>query len=197
MQINSYEGSCKFMNKFTREYLGFSLEELNLLGSRYITQDIFHQGEVEQLVGAIKNFHHQNNMNERLTFFQRIKPRKKKFYEWVYINSKLIETPDSIYNDRLLVTCPVSEMAGYSRQISKVLDENQYFKRYFKRYCCLTSREKEIIPLVATGFKNAEIAEALFISKETVNQHRKNINSKLEFKTYYELIKFAETFELL
>jgi len=197
LQLNSYNGVCRFMNKYTQDYLGVSLGEISLIGEKYKQLDIFSQEEIASLLPKIKEFHHQNSTNGKLSVFQRIKPRGKKHFEWVYITSKLIDTPGESFKDRLLITCPVKEMGSYSEKIHKVLDENQYFKKHFKKFALLTLREKEIIPLIAVGFTNIEIAQKLFISKETVSQHRKNINRKLEFKTYYELIKFAETFEML
>ena len=44
----------------------------------------------------------------------------------------------------------------------------------------LTSRETEIVELVARGMRNKEIASALQISQETVHVHMKNIYAKLE-----------------
>lgn len=44
----------------------------------------------------------------------------------------------------------------------------------------LTKREKEVMELSATGMTNKEIAEALFISVSTVNNHWINIFVKLE-----------------
>jgi DNA-binding NarL/FixJ family response regulator len=43
----------------------------------------------------------------------------------------------------------------------------------------LTSREEEILNLIARGYKNREVAEMLFISRETVRWHVRGINSKL------------------
>jgi LuxR family maltose regulon positive regulatory protein len=43
----------------------------------------------------------------------------------------------------------------------------------------LSQRELEILTLIATGLKNKEIAEQLFISLNTVLYHIKNIYSKL------------------
>jgi DNA-binding NarL/FixJ family response regulator len=55
----------------------------------------------------------------------------------------------------------------------------------------LTSREKEILTLVATGSSSKEIGEKLFISVRTVETHRNNIMHKLEVKNSAELIKYA------
>ena len=44
----------------------------------------------------------------------------------------------------------------------------------------LSERELEILTLIASGLKNKEIAEQLFISLNTVHYHTKNIYSKLD-----------------
>lgn len=55
----------------------------------------------------------------------------------------------------------------------------------------LTLREKEILTLIAKEFTNAEIAEQLFISQRTVDNHRLNILFKLGVKNTAGLIKKA------
>jgi DNA-binding NarL/FixJ family response regulator len=55
----------------------------------------------------------------------------------------------------------------------------------------LSSREMELLKLVAEGKSNKDIADALFISIRTVESHKNHIMSKLELKNTVELIKFA------
>ena len=55
----------------------------------------------------------------------------------------------------------------------------------------LTTRETEILQLVAEGMTNQEIAEKLFISPSTVDTHRKNIMSKLDIHSVAGLVKYA------
>lgn len=55
----------------------------------------------------------------------------------------------------------------------------------------LTDREKEIIQLIANEHTTDEIAEKLFISKSTIETHRKNIFYKLQVKNIAGLIKKA------
>lgn len=50
----------------------------------------------------------------------------------------------------------------------------------------LTSREEEVLRLVAQGFINKEIADTLGISLETVRQHLKNCYAKLHVRTRTE-----------
>lgn len=57
----------------------------------------------------------------------------------------------------------------------------------------LTPREKEILKLIIDGKTSDEIALILFISKHTVNSHRKNMLRKSNCKTNSELIVKAIT----
>lgn len=55
----------------------------------------------------------------------------------------------------------------------------------------LTPREVDVLKLVALGYTNKEIANALFISTHTVISHRKNISEKLGIKTISGLTMYA------
>jgi two-component system response regulator NreC len=58
-------------------------------------------------------------------------------------------------------------------------------------YETLTTREREVLHLVAEGHTNAEIAERLFISRRTVETHRANLMRKLGLRTQTALISYA------
>jgi DNA-binding NarL/FixJ family response regulator len=55
----------------------------------------------------------------------------------------------------------------------------------------LTQREKEVLELIVQEFTSKEIADKLFISKQTVDTHRLNIMLKTECKSLVGLIKYA------
>src|SRR6266508_1233257 len=55
----------------------------------------------------------------------------------------------------------------------------------------LTQRENEILRLVAKGYTYREIAEKLFISMKTVQNHVQNILTKLQLRKRYELMRYA------
>jgi DNA-binding NarL/FixJ family response regulator len=55
----------------------------------------------------------------------------------------------------------------------------------------LTPRELEIVKLVAEGHTSDEIAEALVISRKTVEHHRSNILEKLGMRDRVELTRYA------
>jgi DNA-binding NarL/FixJ family response regulator len=55
----------------------------------------------------------------------------------------------------------------------------------------LSKKEKEIIKLIIEGFQSKEIAEMLFISKTTVDTHRRNIHRKLNTANSGDLIRLV------
>jgi len=60
-----------------------------------------------------------------------------------------------------------------------------------KKFEGLTSREAQVLQLVACGFLNKQIADKLAISLHTVISHRKNITHKLQIKTVAGLTIYA------
>jgi DNA-binding NarL/FixJ family response regulator len=55
----------------------------------------------------------------------------------------------------------------------------------------LSQREREIVGLVAQGYKNKEMAEKMFISEQTVKNHLHNIFDKLGVSDRLELALYA------
>ncbi|AXI01002.1 DNA-binding response regulator [Sporosarcina sp. PTS2304] len=66
----------------------------------------------------------------------------------------------------------------------KLSDEDDPFK-------ILSKREIEILPLVAKGYGNKEIAEMLYISVKTVEAHKAKMMDKLQLKSRPELVEYA------
>jgi two-component system response regulator NreC len=61
----------------------------------------------------------------------------------------------------------------------------------------LTPREQEVLGLLVRGYTNRQVAEELCISTRTVEGHRANIMSKLEFRNRAEMVNFGEQCGLL
>jgi two-component system response regulator NreC len=55
----------------------------------------------------------------------------------------------------------------------------------------LTPRELEVLRLIALGHTSTEIADALHLSRRTVEAHRAHIHHKLRTKTRAELVRYA------
>jgi two-component system nitrate/nitrite response regulator NarL len=75
-----------------------------------------------------------------------------------------------------------------SEEVSQILMENPEKE---KPKPVLTSRETEIVRLIADDKTNKEIAQELFISERTVETHRKNIMRKTQTGTVVSLLKYA------
>ncbi|EKU46783.1 nitrate respiration regulation response regulator NreC [Staphylococcus massiliensis] len=61
----------------------------------------------------------------------------------------------------------------------------------------LTKRELEILPLIAKGYGNKDIANKLFVSVKTVEAHKTRIMDKLNLKSKPELVEYALKKKLL
>ena len=88
-----------------------------------------------------------------------------------------------------------SGKAYFSPVISKMLVED-FMRQLHERevedsYELLTSREREILQLLAEGKTNKEIATVLNLSPHTVETHRGNILQKLNLHSVPELILYA------
>ena len=64
-------------------------------------------------------------------------------------------------------------------------------------YNTLTPREQQVMRLIAEGRSTKQIAERLFISPKTVENHRSNIMGKLELHSTMELVRYAARLGLI
>lgn len=55
----------------------------------------------------------------------------------------------------------------------------------------LTKRERQVISMIASGLSNAAIAEQLFLSPKTVDNHRTNLMQKLDLHNTAEVVAYA------
>ncbi len=103
---------------------------------------------------------------------------------------------DSAEHDLIHAIQAVSEgKAFFSPAISKMLVED-YVRQMQERkvedsYDLLTTREREVLQLLAEGKGNKEVANILNLSLYTVETHRSNIFQKLNLHSGAELILYA------
>ncbi|NLY78989.1 MAG: response regulator transcription factor [Lysinibacillus sp.] len=81
----------------------------------------------------------------------------------------------------------------YDVGIPKEQLEKLFKKKGKNKKDVLSSREQEIVRLTILGYTNLQIADKLFISCKTVENHKANIMQKLELKTKAELIQYGIT----
>lgn len=145
-------------------------------------------------------------------FFQRIRPQNKLDYKWYFSTSRLClaecENVDSIlfhyafelirpgYHLRSIESAKSTENVMGTESTVRT-EEEDYSQKYCTRLLLLSKREKDIIKLIVEGKSSFEIAEKLYISIHTVNNHRKNIIRKLEINNLCQLTKFAILFKII
>lgn len=93
------------------------------------------------------------------------------------------------YVDMKMTTSLVNEFINQSHQ-----EEVSYSSDPFK---ILSKRELEILPLIAKGYGNKDIADKLFVSVKTVEAHKTHIMNKLNLKSKPELVEYALKKKLL
>ena len=64
-------------------------------------------------------------------------------------------------------------------------------------YDLLTAREQEVMVLMAEGLSTSQVADKLFISPKTVENHRSSIMRKLELHNIVELTRYAAKLGLI
>jgi two-component system response regulator NreC len=101
--------------------------------------------------------------------------------------------------DRTDLVTAVRAVVGGGRVLQPVALEavlDDYLQRVrepsTRRYAVeLTSREREVLKLIAEGNTNQDIAELLCLSRKTVETHRSNIMDKLDLHKVTDLVKYA------
>ncbi len=86
---------------------------------------------------------------------------------------------------------PPKESQNQSIKILERFFIKEKYKNNIADNSILSSREIEILTLIAQGYSNKEIANNLHISINTVITHRKNITDKLDIKTIAGLTVYA------
>jgi FixJ family two-component response regulator len=62
----------------------------------------------------------------------------------------------------------------------------------FARYCSLTRREKEVLPLLVSGLLNKQAAAQLGITEYTVQVHRGHVMRKMRADSFAALVRMAD-----
>ena len=86
---------------------------------------------------------------------------------------------------------------SFKHKLKRIQQEAEFREANLHKFRQLTHRETEILYLVVNDRNNPQIAEELYISRFTVEQHRKNINRKLGANTYKQLFQYALAFDLV
>lgn len=99
--------------------------------------------------------------------------------------SDIIDSIYSVIDDRYYISPSMSDLlVNRKKKFSELKSKNPKLDD-------LTLSEKKILKYIAENKTSKEIAELLFVSHRTVENHRANISGKLNLKGIHSLVKFA------
>ncbi len=97
----------------------------------------------------------------------------------------IIDCIYSVYDDRYYISPSVSDfLMNRRKKLNELKNNNPKLQN-------LTVTEKKILKYISENKTSKEIAEILFISYRTIENHRANISGKLDLKGSHSLVKFA------
>jgi ATP/maltotriose-dependent transcriptional regulator MalT len=128
---------------------------------------------------------------------------KKMIRLWVFVSFLIIALIVWYYiyrlqkkNSKLQLLQMQRDIADYVSQIEEIKEQSLKQEQESKdkileklKSFGLTEREEEVLILISQGYKNAEIAEKMFVSLNTIKTHTKNIFIKLDVKNRTQAAK--------
>ena len=85
----------------------------------------------------------------------------------------------------------------WSPKMEQIVRMYQFKLKHFKRFKTLTDREVQVLTLLANGSNNPQIADELYLSRQTIETHRKNLKRKLDLSSHLDLMRYAFAFDLI
>lgn len=182
-----------YTNKRHQEVTGYSYEEVSNLGPEYL-RNVIHPASLKSIRKFLPGFYKSRKTHQTKIFVQYV----KRFGRSDYIPFVTFTKPPQ-QRKGLVVRLPVmvNEFDTASKQIEQIVQMDQFKMKNFKRFQTLSDREYEVLKLLANGCNNPEIADRLFVSRQTVETHRKHIKKKLDIKSYRDIVKYGFAFNLI
>lgn len=190
-------GSVVYMCSRGTNLLGCTLQQLREMGTDYHKR-YFNIEESNEYVPKILGLLERNNTEEMVSFFQQVRIGGLADWSlWLSSTKIFMRTNEGQPIATITTSIPVDPQHNFSNKVSRLIDENNFLRRNKKAFASLTNREREILRLMVWDKTSAEIAEQLFVSEDTIKTHRRNIKKKINASTYYDVVKFAQSFNML
>ncbi len=177
--------------------LGFSMKEIQAMGKDYHSA-FFNPDDLEDYGPKLLAMIDDADDNRFVSYFQQVRPSPGHDWSWYLSTAKVFMRDENGKPAYMICTAsPVDPLHHVTSKVNRLLEENNFLRRNQKIFASLTKREKEILKLMALGNSSVEIADKLFISEQTATTHRRNIKAKLKAENTYDIIKFAQAFDLV
>ncbi|AQX12946.1 LuxR family transcriptional regulator [Elizabethkingia meningoseptica] len=211
---NNYTFKIEWISDNITQFTPFTKEDW-LLPNQKLIEELYHPDDRIFLISALHfisvmalNLDESQRGDYKFNLYVRML-NKNGEYRWMlmqsvkpYINeNKQIESTLCIFYD--LSSFRISNTPLLSLTNHK-LGTIQYFsyqenkiQEVKAKSIRLSNREKEVFNLIAQGYNSPQIAEKLFLSCHTVENHKRNLRKKTNTKNTAELITYVMTYNLL
>lgn len=180
-------------NKRHLELTGYSPTEVREHCPEFLN-DIIHPVSLQNIKKFVPEFYAKQNHHQTMSFVQYVQ-----LYGGTDYTPLITFTKAPIKSVDLVIRMPIliKEFGKLSTKMEQIVKMDQFKLIHFKRFQKLTNREVEVMTLLANGYNNPKIADNLFLSRSTVETHRKSIKRKLDLNSLRDLMKYAFAFNLV
>jgi DNA-binding CsgD family transcriptional regulator len=178
-------------NRFAQEFIGYSQGEILELGFSFF-EKVLHPEDMSIIASNnVLDITVAQPPDIVYTFLQRLKPKGKLEYVWMYGHGIQIETYEGGFPKTLLSS--LSEITNQMHTENQLVTALKEINRFRNTMRCqsLTKREKEVLACIASGLTDLQISTKLNISFATAKTHRNKMIKKLKVKNTACLAAFA------
>ncbi|MBD3749277.1 MAG: PAS domain-containing protein [Sphingobacteriales bacterium] len=189
--ITELDKGVVWCNKTNEQTLGYTLEDIQRMGGINYLYEVVHPDDYNVPDKSVNHF--VNHPEQQYGGVFRCKHRQSNFYKWFIGWGKVIQESkgEKTKLQVLNVDVDLSPQMDTDKQIRAILAENLKLQHRFILET-LTKREVEILKMICRGASSKEIAKGLYISKYTVETHRKNLQKKIGTTNIASLVLFSK-----
>jgi DNA-binding CsgD family transcriptional regulator len=184
-------GNYYYFNSFFPEILGFDRDYVEKVGIK-VMQESVHPDDflkcldiTQQAIAQFENMKEEERYSTQFRFFFRIR-QPKGLYQWVMQSNRHVHWDPALPPLDLAYIVELFDQS-HPMKVMGILKTNRRTIELFPRSQAsildtLSSRELEILRLIALGLSSKQVSEKLVIASNTVKTHRRNILTKLNVK---------------
>lgn len=182
------------INDAAQSYFGLSKQDVEYKGISF-AKKILHPDFQHLYPVAMTYIADPDNLNKPYEYIYLFKTATG--WTWTYTCFQIMALhPDGTPRYVVCIADDVNNILNSSTATEKFVSEIDGLNNLqLDRYLSLSSREKEILRLISKEYTTNEIAQELFISKATVDSHRKHLLRKLNVKSAIGLAKYSLLFD--
>lgn len=179
--------TVNWCNRYMENITGYTMAEMGSMGLDFF-KAIMHPDDFDIAVIAQQSFQENKNVFGGVVRF-----RKRGTENWCWLVGLAMpftRTAEGRVKDVICAFLDLTMAMDTNDLLAEAMRE--VLRRHNEDVLAkLTAREREIMKLAVNGLNNKEIAEALNLSRHTIETHRKNIRLKLKVRNTAELIALA------